>query len=86
MSICDCKQGYGSPYGIGICMNCGRESCNNYFGCSVSDPEHECKNQKMSNRWVMSEWIDLGTFIVSIGILLVNIVFYAKKWKTGNKG
>tara|TARA_B110000438_G_scaffold3908_1_gene3942 strand:+ start:29339 stop:29461 length:123 start_codon:yes stop_codon:yes gene_type:complete len=27
--------------------------------------------------------VDYGTFIVSIGILLVNLVFYAKKWKTG---
>ena len=26
-------------------------------------------------------WIELGTFITSIGILLVNIIFYAKKWK-----
>jgi hypothetical protein len=25
-------------------------------------------------------YIELGTFIVSIGILLVNIIFYAKKW------
>lgn len=30
--------------------------------------------------------IEYGTFVVSIGILLVNIVFYAKKWKTGQKG
>jgi hypothetical protein len=27
-------------------------------------------------------WIELGTFITSIGILLVNIIFYAKKWDT----
>jgi hypothetical protein len=30
--------------------------------------------------------IEIGTFIVSIGILLVNIVFYTKKWKSGQKG
>jgi len=30
--------------------------------------------------------IEVGTFIVSIGILLVNVVFYAKKWETGQKG
>lgn len=27
--------------------------------------------------------LELGTFLVSIGILVVNIVFYAKKWNTG---
>lgn len=50
MEICNCKQGYGSPYGIGICMQCGKESCHNYFGCFVSDPEHKCKNEKVSRR------------------------------------
>lgn len=25
--------------------------------------------------------VEYGTFAVSIGILLVNMVFYAKKWK-----
>jgi len=30
--------------------------------------------------------VEWGTFIVSIGILLVNIVFYTKKWKHGEKG
>lgn len=30
--------------------------------------------------------IEYGTFAVSIGILLVNIVFYAKKWESGQKG
>lgn len=28
----------------------------------------------------------VGTFIGTMGILIVNIVFYAKKWKTGTKG
>jgi hypothetical protein len=26
------------------------------------------------------ELIELGTFITSIGILLVNVIFYTKKW------
>jgi hypothetical protein len=30
--------------------------------------------------------IEYGTFVVSVGILLVNIIFYAKKWKSGQKG
>jgi len=30
--------------------------------------------------------VEIGTFIVSIGILVVNIVFYAKKWNHGEKG
>lgn len=29
--------------------------------------------------------IEYGTFFVSIGILVVNIVFYAKKWNHGGK-
>jgi len=29
--------------------------------------------------------LDLPILIVSIGILLVNIIFYAKKWKVGDK-
>ncbi len=27
--------------------------------------------------------LELGTFVGTMGILAVNIVFYAKKWKTG---
>jgi len=32
------------------------------------------------------EVIALSTMIMTAGILLVNIVFYAKKWKGGTKG
>lgn len=25
-------------------------------------------------------WVEFGTLVISLGILLVNIIFYTKKW------
>lgn len=36
--------------------------------------------------FLSEETVGLSTMIMTAGILLVNIIFYAKKWKAGTKG
>ncbi len=47
MTICECDKTGGN--GIGICKDCGGETCT-WHGCFISDPKHEC-NKPRFLRW-----------------------------------
>lgn len=44
MAICNCYTINGA--GIGVCKDCGLETCHRFFGCFVSDPNHHCNNRR----------------------------------------
>jgi hypothetical protein len=44
--ICSCKFDYNAGVGLGICKQCGGETCTKYGGCFISMKGHTCNNAR----------------------------------------